>query len=72
MEGLNPFARRQWLRKLNTYVGERLSGAQQWSGWDVVAKAMNGDPLAPGEQRLLDGLDRMMRHCRYAARPLEP
>jgi hypothetical protein len=58
--GPNPFARRQWLRRLNTYVSERLHGPQQWSGWEVIAKAETG-LLDPTEQRLLDGLDRLMR-----------
>jgi hypothetical protein len=63
--GANPFARRQWLRTLNSFIGERLKGPQQWDGWEVVAKAINGDMLAPHEKRSLDGLDRMMRQCGY-------
>jgi hypothetical protein len=59
-EGPNPFARRQWLRRLNSFISERLHGPQQWSGWEVVAKAEAG-LLDASEQRLLDGLDRMMR-----------
>jgi hypothetical protein len=66
-EGPNPHARRQWLRTLNSFIGERLRGPQQWGGWEVVTKAMNGDPLAPDEKRSLDGLDRMMRACGYRA-----
>jgi DNA-binding transcriptional regulator YhcF (GntR family) len=62
-EGPNPFARRQWLRKLNSFIGERLRGPQQWAGWEVVAKALDGDSLAPDEKRALDGIDRMMRGC---------
>jgi hypothetical protein len=46
-EGPNPHARRQWLRTLNGFIGERLTGPQQWGGWEVVIKAMNGDTLAP-------------------------
>jgi len=65
VEGPNPFARRQWLRTLNSFVGERLKGPQQWSGWEIVTKAMNGDVLAPEEKQSLDGLDRMMRQCGY-------
>lgn len=68
VEGPNPFARRQWLRKLNTYIGEHLSGALQWSGWEVVAKAMNGDMLEKTEQRLLDQIDAAMRRCGYSNR----
>jgi hypothetical protein len=60
VQGPNPFARRAWLRKLNTFIGEHFHGAQQWAGWEVVAKAEAG-PLDPAEQRLLDGFDRMMR-----------
>jgi hypothetical protein len=66
-DGPNPFARRQWLKTLNSFIGERLSGRQQWSGWEIVTKAMNGDSLDPDEKRLLDGLDRMMRACGYRA-----
>jgi hypothetical protein len=64
-DGPNPFARRQWLKTLNTFIGERLKGRLQWAGWEVVAKALNGDSLAPDEKRRLDGLDRMMRGCGY-------
>jgi hypothetical protein len=53
------------LRTLNGFIGERLTGPQQWGGWEVVTKAMNGDTLAPDEKRSLDGLDRMMRACGY-------
>lgn len=68
-EGPNPHARRQWLRRLNTYVSERLCGPQQWAGWEVIAKAESG-ALDGNEQRLLDGLDRMMRGCGYRAAPV--
>jgi hypothetical protein len=67
VEGPNPFARRQWLRTLNSFVGERLRGPQQWSGWEVVAKALSGDSLAPDEKRALDTIDNMMRGCGYRA-----
>jgi hypothetical protein len=66
VEGPNPFARRQWLRTLNSYVSERLCGPQQWAGWEVVAKAEAGS-LAPDEKRALDTIDNMMRGCGYRA-----
>jgi Helix-turn-helix domain len=68
-DGPNPFARRQWLRRLNTYVSERLCGPQQWAGWEVIAKAEVG-PIGGNDQRLLDGLDRMMRATKPAAASL--
>jgi hypothetical protein len=66
-EGPNPFARRQWLKTLNNFIGERLKGQLQWAGWEVVAKALNGDSLDRAEQRRLDDLDRMMKGCGYRA-----
>ena len=65
VDGPNPLARRQWLRTLNNFIGERLKGPQQWTGWELIAKAEAGEPLARDEQQLLDRLDRMMRGCGY-------
>jgi hypothetical protein len=59
-KGPNPFARRQWLRKLNAFIGDRLSGPQRMAGWELLAKAETG-VLEIAEQRLLDQLDRAMR-----------
>lgn len=64
-EGPNPFARRRWLRRLNAYAGERLSGALRMSAWEVIARAEAG-ALDRTEQRLLDQLDRMMRGGRLS------
>jgi hypothetical protein len=67
VEGPNPFARRQWLRNLNRFIGERLSGPQQWSGWDLVARAEAGALIDRAERRQLDDIDRAMRGCGYRA-----
>lgn len=66
-EGPNPFARQHWLRKLNAFIGERLSGPQQWSGWDLVARAEAGALIDRAERRQLDDIDRAMRGCGYRA-----
>ena len=50
---------------MNNFIGERLKGPQQWTGWELIAKAEAGEPLARDEQQLLDRLDRMMRGCGY-------
>lgn len=65
-DGPNPFARRQWLRKLNAFIGDRLSGPHRIAGWELVAKAESG-VLDRAEQRTLDQLDRQMRGCGYQA-----
>lgn len=69
VEGPNPFARRLWLRTLNSFIGERLSGPQQWSGWELVARAEAGALIDRAERRQLDDIDRAMRGCGYRPSP---
>jgi hypothetical protein len=65
--GSNPHARRHWLRRLNAFVSERLSGPQQWLGWELIAKAEQGALIDRAERRQLDDIDRAMRACGYRA-----
>jgi DNA-binding MarR family transcriptional regulator len=60
----NPFARKAWLQRLSSFIGERLNGEAQWQGWELISAAQMG-ALDRGQQRQLDWLDRQMRACGY-------
>jgi len=63
----NPFARRLWLRKVNTFASERLSGQERMLAWELVAKAEAGALIDRAERRQLDDIDRAMRACGYGS-----
>jgi hypothetical protein len=50
---------------LNAFISERLAWPQQWSAWELTAKAEAGDVLARDDKRALDAIDTMMRGCGY-------
>lgn len=62
--GPNPFARKAWLRTVHAFVGERLKGSVQWTGFELVAAAQAGT-LTRSQQRDLDWIDKQMRACGF-------
>src|SRR3954453_13771843 len=69
--GPNPHARKAWLRKLHTFIGERLNGSARWTGWELIAAAQAGTLTRP-QQRELDWIDKQSRACGYKPMMLPP